>query len=143
MSRVVICDRCGKTIEGVRIGSISWEWLVGPKEEIPMPNPFEHWDFCEDCMNNIRMVIEHKIEAEPVPDPEEQQPDSEPKKRKRNPGGKMGAPKKIDRGKVFALRKAGWTAAKIADEMKCSLGTVKRILQEEAPYEQDERVFID
>ena len=81
--------------------------------------------------------------AEPVPDPEEQQLDPEPKKRKRNPGGKMGAPKQIDRGKVFALRKAGWTAAKIADEMKCSLGTVKRILQEEAPYEQDERVFID
>ena len=81
--------------------------------------------------------------AEPVPDPEEQQPDPEPKKRKRNPVGKMGAPKQIDRGKVFALRNAGWTAAKIADEMKCSLGTVKRILQEEAPYEQDERVFID
>lgn len=82
--------------------------------------------------------------AEPVPDPEEQQPDPEPKpKRKRNTGGKKGAPKQIDRGKVFALRKAGWTAAKIADEMKCSLGTVKRILQEEAPYEQDERVFID
>ena len=77
--------------------------------------------------------------AEPVPDPEEQQPDTEPKpKRKRNPGGKMGAPKQIDRGKLFALAKAGWPAAKIADELGCSTWSVRAILNNEAPYAREE-----
>lgn len=141
MSRLIICDRCGKEITGEVVGKISCRWTVKPTDLV-REEMFQHDDFCEDCMNNIRMVIEHKIEAEHVTDPEEQQPDPKPK-RKRNPGGKKGAPKQVDRGKVFALHKAGWTALKISDEMGCSLGTIKRILQEEAPYEQDERVFID
>ena len=31
---------------------------------------------------------------------------------------------KLDDGKILALRKAGWTYAKIADEMGCSIQTV-------------------
>lgn len=144
MSRVIICDRCGKTIEGARVGFISWEWLVRPKDEIPMPNPFEHWDFCEECMANIKMVIEHKIEAAAVPDPAEPEPEKKPeKKAKKEKGTKMGAPRTIDRGKLFALAKAGWSYAKIADELNCSKGTVAKIVCEEMPYEHDERKFID
>ena len=39
-------------------------------------------------------------------------------------------PKPVDKGKVGALYKAGWTVAKIADEMRCSQGTVYRIIKE-------------
>ena len=132
MSRLIICDRCGKEITGELAGKISWRLTVS-LTDLVREEMFQHDDYCESCMEEIKQCIAGR-----------QQPGPEPKpKRKRNPGGKMGAPKQIDRGKVFALRNAGWTAAKIADEMKCSLGTVKRILQEEAPYEQDERVFID
>lgn len=38
--------------------------------------------------------------------------------------------KKIDRGKVSALHKAGWTGKKIAEEMQCSEGLISTILKE-------------
>ena len=39
--------------------------------------------------------------------------------------------KKIDRGKVMALHRAGWSNKKIADEMACSEASVSTILKEE------------
>ena len=36
----------------------------------------------------------------------------------------------IDKGKVMALHNAGWSAAKIADELQCSTQTVYRIVSE-------------
>ena len=39
--------------------------------------------------------------------------------------------KKIDRGKVLALHRAGWSNKKIADEMACSEASVSMILKEE------------
>ena len=40
--------------------------------------------------------------------------------------------KEVDSGKIKALRKAGWSMAKIADEMRCSISTVSRYCQENA-----------
>lgn len=37
--------------------------------------------------------------------------------------------KKIDRGKIIALHKAGWSGRKIADEMGCSVGTVYNVIK--------------
>ncbi len=42
---------------------------------------------------------------------------------------KQGAKKDIDMGKVKALWKAGWTYAKIADEMGCSAQTIANKLK--------------
>ncbi len=42
---------------------------------------------------------------------------------------KQGAKKDIDMGKVKALRKAGWTLEKIADEMGCSAQTIANKLK--------------
>lgn len=39
-------------------------------------------------------------------------------------GGKTSAKKKLDWGKIKALHDAGWSHAKIADEMGCTVGTV-------------------
>lgn len=39
---------------------------------------------------------------------------------------------KIDRGKIMALHNAGWSQAKIADEMGCSCPRVSQIIKEEA-----------
>lgn len=41
------------------------------------------------------------------------------------------APKKLDHGKICALRKAGWPVSKIADEMGCSGPTVRYHLDKE------------
>lgn len=40
--------------------------------------------------------------------------------------------KKIDRGKVMALHRAGWTSKNIATEMECSEASVSMILKEES-----------
>lgn len=70
------------------------------------------------------------IEAEPLQD----EPKSEPKKTVSKPAPKKTAPKKnakpIDKGKIGALHRAGWSAAKIADEMKLGLSTVYKIIKE-------------
>ena len=44
-----------------------------------------------------------------------------------NPTGKK---KPLDDGKMLALRKAGWTYEKIADEMRCSAQTVINHIKE-------------
>jgi hypothetical protein len=61
--------------------------------------------------------------------------DGNPGSRNRDEAGKgeKTAPptkKTIDRGKVKALHEAGWSNAKIADEMKCSTWSVSMILKE-------------
>ena len=48
-------------------------------------------------------------------------PKAEPKK--------QGAKKELDMGKAKALRKAGWTLEKIADEMGCSAQTIANKLK--------------
>ena len=58
-------------------------------------------------------------------------------KRKPHPNQK-GATRTIDRGKVFALAKAGWPTKKIAEEMSCSVWSVRNILNNEAPYTREE-----
>lgn len=70
-------------------------------------------------------------------DPEENQPEpieAEPLQDEPKPEPKKTASKKntkpIDKGKIGALYKAGWSAAKIADEMKLGLSTVYRIIKE-------------
>ena len=70
------------------------------------------------------------IEAEPL----QEEPKHEPKKTASKPAPKKTAPKKntkpIDKGKIGALHRAGWSASKIADEMKLGLSTVYKIIKE-------------
>lgn len=61
---------------------------------------------------------------EPVEEEKQSPPPAEPEK-------KSGR-KKIDRGKVLALHRAGWSNKKIADEMACSEASVSIILKEES-----------
>ena len=46
--------------------------------------------------------------------------------------------KTIDRGKIKALHEAGWSNAKIADEMQCSAWSVSMILKELREQENKE-----
>ena len=67
-------------------------------------------------------------------EPLQEEPKPEPKKTASKPAPKKTAPKKttkpIDKGKIGALHKAGWSASKIADEMKLGLSTVYKIIKE-------------
>lgn len=68
-------------------------------------------------------------------EPLQEEPEKpEPKKTASKPAPKKTAPKKntkpIDKGKIGALHRAGWSASKIADEMKLGLSTVYKIIKE-------------
>lgn len=61
-------------------------------------------------------------QTEPVrEEPKEEPAKTTPKKTTRKP---------IDKGKVGALYKAGWSAAKIADEMRCNQSTIYKVIKE-------------
>ena len=68
---------------------------------------------CQMCAERIRAAFPQATKAE--------EPKEEKTKRKR-----------IDQGKVLALAKAGWTVAKIADLMDCSVQTIYNALKTEA-----------
>lgn len=69
-------------------------------------------------------LIPPQPEPEPVPEPDpEPKPEPKPqKKRKRQP---------FDTGKLKALRNAGWSVAKIADEMRVAEQTVRNHMKKE------------
>lgn len=59
-----------------------------------------------------------------APEPEKQEQKEDPKKETKTN-------KRLDHGKICALRKAGWPVSKIADEMGCSGPTVRYHLDKE------------
>ena len=63
--------------------------------------------------------MDGETKAEKPKKPKETKPKTEPKR------------KPFDVGKLGALRKAGWTVAKIADEMGCSEATVYTYMMKE------------
>jgi len=74
----------------------------------------------------LASVIEEDLEApaktEPDPKPKATKPKTDTKTKKRQP---------FDVGKLGALRKAGWSVSKIADEMGCSEATVYTYMKKE------------
>lgn len=112
------CNRCGKEIDARQeVGYIHFGCLK-PFEGMPLANDdniYERNHYCEDCMAEIWEFMQHKQENvpkkietvnEPLEEPRQEQKAEEPKKRQR-----------IDIGKIMALKNAGWSVAKIADEM--------------------------
>lgn len=63
-----------------------------------------------------------------APEPEKKETKPEPKE---EPKKETKTNKKLDHGKICALRKAGWPVSKIADEMGCSGPTVRYHLDKE------------
>ena len=57
---------------------------------------------------------------------ESEEPKPEPKPKKAEPKPR----KKVDKGKIGALYKAGWDILKIADEMRCDKSTVYKTVKE-------------
>lgn len=62
------------------------------------------------------------------PDAKKEQPEVAPPPTRSSRGGTK---KKLDRGKILALHEAGWTQKAIAEELRCSEGSVSMILKEE------------
>lgn len=90
------------------------------KSECELPPGWDPEPESETVTADIPLPVPAMEEAE-----EEKQ--SPPPRRAREEIGR----KKIDRGKVLALHRAGWSNKKIADEMACSEASVSMILKEE------------
>lgn len=72
-----------------------------------------------------------EVSEQGEPDPHIGIPDSIPHSDATPPKEKKATGKAVDRGKVLALHKAGWSQAKIADEMSCHPSRISQILKEE------------
>jgi hypothetical protein len=118
-----LCDRCGREINEdiyyTVTASIVAERLTKTDRD---------FDYCEECGKNILEILS---EAHCPADPEPKKP-AETK----NKGGRTKI--KLDLGKVGALRKANWTIAQIADEMKVGTSTIQRALAQIAEQEEEE-----
>lgn len=72
----------------------------------------------------------------PFVDEPEKEPMEEPMEKIEPKNPKPEKPK-IDRGKVMALHKAGWTNAKIAEEIGCATSTISMIVNKVGVYAND------
>ena len=93
-------------------------------------------------IDEIVIFLDDEDQTEPEPtepdqeEPEKEEPtqeepkEAEPKEAEHIEIAPKKIKHKIDKGKVGALYKADWSVAKIADEMRCSQGTIYKILKE-------------
>lgn len=132
MSRYIICDRCGEKIDGQRnAGIIRMTWHDAETWEVISEGAER--DYCPSCFAALKTVIETPakkmapttcVAPEPVEvwkdeKPEVAEPETPEDKPKR---------KKIDKGKVLALHKAGWSNADIAKEIGCHPSSISQII---------------
>lgn len=134
------CDRCGKDLtKERRIGYIAINARDKADGDLVEDNEFEKCHYCQKCISAVkRFLISAPDEAcaEPKSDentqneteivqnePENTQNETEiaqnePENDQIDPAdGKAGKRKRIDIGKIMALRNANWQVKDIADEM--------------------------
>lgn len=118
------CDRCGADMSRERVlGYISLNTKDKAEKELREDNEFEKWHFCKNCMHDIRRYVR----ANPVKTCEEPSQNEEKRSEPAESGVKQPETvqdqneskpqKRIDTGKIMALKKAGWRNKDIADEM--------------------------
>lgn len=60
--RKILCDRCGAEIQlKSRIGYVAVNWRAPSDESLMYENPYEGYDFCEQCMHDIVEVIDNVV----------------------------------------------------------------------------------
>lgn len=113
--RIIKCNRCGAEIDQAR-GTVGYVAMCAQDIEtgdVSDDNPFEGWDFCDNCMQAIHDFV-CSNEQKPLSN------EQKPQKKKPFPGsGPV-----FDVKKAQALRDAGWPLTKIAKEVGVSDVTV-------------------
>lgn len=98
------CDRCGKEIKEKSAGYVATNRRDRKNGDLQLKNKFEEKDFCVSCMNEIEKFIKTNPEAIKMKNEPEEKSETKEKK-------------KVDIGKIMALKNAGWTNKSIAEEM--------------------------
>ena len=118
--RIIKCDRCGAEIDQTR-GTVGYVAMCAQDirtGDVSDDNPFEGWDFCDNCMQAIHDCIK---------DPKEKNHEeilNSVDAGKKKPA--KAAVKEWDKDKAQALRDAGWPLTKIAKEVGVSDVTVAK-----------------
>ena len=118
--RIIKCDRCGAEIDQTR-GTVGYVAMCAQDirtGDVSDDNPFEGWDFCDNCMQAIHDCIK---------DPKEKKHEeilNSVDAGKKKPA--KAAVKEWDKDKAQALRDAGWPLTKIAKEVGVSDVTVAK-----------------
>ena len=100
-----VCDRCGSILPpGARAGYVCLDHQAPAIGDLEGKNPCDKMHLSEQP-ENVTEQPENVIEPGP------------PEKKKEGR-------KRVDYGKIMALRDAGWDAAKIADEMQMTKAAV-------------------
>lgn len=110
------CDRCGKMVDGLKY-QLAVYWT---SEEDLNLDPWEletGADLCRDCYKEIDNMVAFMVKNPTIHfDGGKQIVPKDPKKQNNRT--------KLDIGKIGALLRAGWSMAKIADEMGVSAQTI-------------------
>lgn len=123
----IICDRCGKEIADGNVGYIATNWRSVEDGSLLGDNPHEGKHFCLSCMNEIEdFVIKTPENVVKTDETVIETPQSVSKEEKSVPkppetvseSEEQSGRKKIDIGKIMALKNAGWKNKDIADEMR-------------------------
>ena len=158
----IICDRCGKEIPMPgRTGYLAWNFRNGHGGDLIGKNALEDRDYCETCMGAIFDFIERKTGAADASreaavsenrefEKAEEEMDSSGRgqqaqipKKKRRPAKyenqevpvETKGRKKVDIGKILALRNAGWGIARIADDESMTEAAVRTAI-----YRHEKRI---
>lgn len=119
-----VCDRCGSILPpGARAGYVCLDHQAPAIGDLEGKNPCDKMHFCADCMREIRDFVMNPPESvSEQPENVTEQPENviEPGPPEKKKEGR----KRVDYGKIMALRDAGWDAAKIADEMQMTKAAV-------------------
>ena len=127
---IIVCDKCGKTIEGPDAMLFNGEL-----------------DFCPDCYAMAcDLVTQWLNEEDPAPQMQISENDTEPIATSADVKIKAKAPKKrarvkptktekeaaksIDWDKACALREAGWSVKHIAEELQADIETIRLMIPE-------------
>lgn len=114
----IVCDRCGRDIPMPgRIGYIALDFKEGMNGSLSGENPFEGKDYCDACMDDVRKFIQAAPQAATEPAGQQEAAEGtgqqEPQGQQEAPAGR----RRVDIGKITALRNAGWPIKEIALEM--------------------------
>ena len=96
----VICDRCGARMSASgKIGYMAWNFREGLDGGLVGGNVLEERHYCQACMDSVMECINAPSGH----------PGGDGSGLSRRPGKK-----RVDAGKVMALKEAGWSAKEIA-----------------------------
>lgn len=121
---ICVCDRCQKPTE--KPIALFMRFLDASTNDLSLWQRLpDRVELCEECAEEVCNIATSQLEAAAAsqPDPEAtaaSQPDPEDDQKKQR--------RRVDTGKVVALRKAGWKVKDIAEEMHLESRQVSNIL---------------